>query len=102
MQLIWFCETTIRFVTVRRVDPWENFAIAPFTNPAPDMVVEIDDPVIPTFGLMPVTVAAAPGVGIAVGTYVGIPPAKSVETRTVCDDPLLKIICTFPGSDPLL
>jgi hypothetical protein len=89
MQLIRLCETTRTFVAGITDDPWTSRTVAPFTNPAPEMIVGIEEPVIPIFGVIPVTVAASPGVGIAVGTKVGIPPEKSVETRTVCDDPLV-------------
>jgi hypothetical protein len=57
-------------------------------NPEPDMLTERVEPVIPALGAIPVTTAADPGVGIAVGTEVGIPPAKSAKTRTVRDVPL--------------
>ncbi len=48
---------------------------------------------------MPVTVAAAPGVGGTVGTNVGILPTKSALTRMVFDVPLTKTSCTFPGRE---
>ena len=85
------CEITITFVADILAEPCVSFAVAPFTNPEPEIVAERAVPVVPAGGEIPLTVAAGPGVVAVVGTKVGIPPAKSAETRTVCVDELLYI-----------